>query len=47
MCQINTPEKYITYAGPRLWTTIPADIQSKLTPKSFGNSMKNFLIETL
>ena len=39
--------KHITYAGPRLWSAIPADIQNKLTPKSFSNSMKNFLLANL
>ena len=39
--------RHITYAGPRLWNAIPADIQNKLTPKSFSNSMKNFLLDNL
>ena len=45
--RLDSSAKHITYAGPRLWNAIPADIQSKLTPKSFGNSMKNFLIDNL
>ena len=39
--------KHITYAGPRLWNAIPVDIRNKLTPKSFSNSMKKFLIDNL
>ena len=39
--------KHITYAGPRLWSAIPEDIQNKLTPKSFSNSMQNFFLDNL
>ena len=45
--RLDISAKHITYAGPRLWTAIPADIQSKLTPRSFSISMKNFLVENL
>ena len=45
--RLDISAKHITYAGPRLWTAIPADIQSKVTPRSFSNSMKNFLIDNL
>ena len=39
--------KHITFSGPRLWNAIPSDIQNKLTPKSFSNSMKKFLLDNL
>ena len=39
--------KHITFAGPRLWSSIPSSLQDKLTPKSFSKSMKDFLLGSL
>ena len=39
--------KHITFAGPRLWNSIPSTLQDKLTPKSFSKSMKDFLLDSL
>ena len=39
--------RHITYAGPKLWKAVPSNIQDKVTPKSFSNAMKAFLIDKL
>ena len=45
--RLDISAKHITFAGPRLWNTIPENIQTKLTPKSFNNSMKKLLVDNL
>ena len=45
--RLDLSSKHIIYSGPRLWNSIPTDLQNKLTPKSFSKSMKEFLLENL
>jgi hypothetical protein len=38
---------HITYAGPKIWSQLPAKIKDKTTPKSFNNALKAHLLSNL
>ena len=45
--RLETSANHITYAGPKIWQALPTDIKSKAFPKSFNESVKKYLLQSI
>ena len=43
--RLDSSAKHITYAGPKIWQTLPDNIKNIAFPKSFSKAVKNFFLE--
>ena len=43
--RLESSAKHITYAGPKIWQTLPDDIKNIAFPKSFSKAVKNHLLQ--
>ena len=43
--RLESSAKHITYAGPKIWLSLPEDIQNIAFPKSFCKAVKNHLLD--
>ena len=43
--RLESSAKHITYAGPKVWQTLPDDIKNIAFPKSFSKAVKNHLLQ--
>ena len=43
--RLESSAKHITYAGPKIWQSLPDNIQNIAFPKSFSKAVKNYFLE--
>ena len=43
--RLESSAKHITYAGPKIWQSLPDDIKNIAFPKSFSKAVKNLLLQ--
>ena len=43
--RLESSAKHITYAGPKIWQTLPDDIKNITFPKTFSKAVKNLLLQ--
>ena len=43
--RLESSAKHITFAGPRMWQTLPDSIKSLAFPKTFSKAVKNYLLD--